>query len=113
MIDLGKTILLPLATTLTLAACGGPTTPPPDAPANGDDDGENNTTATTDTAPDNATSGAPGAALVTARCVECHDAPVPGELSKKELDAKLAADHETVELTAEERQAIIDHLLKQ
>ena len=113
MSDLGKTILLPIAATLALAACGGPATPPPDAPTGADDASGSDTTATSDTAPDDATSGGPATALVAARCVECHDAPVPGKLTKEELAAELAVDHETVEITADERQAIIDHLAKQ
>ena len=112
MIDLGKTILLSIATALALAACGGSATPPPGTPAGGGDAGGTDTTTVPDTPPDEAASGGSGAALVAARCVDCHEAPVPGKLTKEELVAKLNADHETVELTADERQAIVDHLVK-
>jgi cytochrome c5 len=111
VIDLGKTILLPLATTLALAACGGPATPP-ETPAAGDDAGGATTTALPDSPPGETSSGGAGADLVAARCVGCHDVPVAGKLTQDELGAKLDSAHETVELTADERQAIIDHLAK-
>lgn len=118
MTHLGKTFLLSLATAVALAACGGPATPPPDAPTNRDDAAAAATTAAPDgpVAPDAPTegggSGGTGADLVASKCVACHERPEIGKLTRDEFNANLAANHETVELTPEERAAIVDHLAK-
>ncbi|MBW2459523.1 MAG: hypothetical protein JRI68_33830 [Deltaproteobacteria bacterium] len=118
MIHLGKTFLLSLATAAVLAACGGPATPPPDAPTNGDDDAGAATgptpdaTAVPDAPTEGAGSGGTAADLVASKCVACHESPELGKLTKDEFNANLDTNHETVELTPEERKSIVDYLAK-
>ncbi len=115
MTHLGKTFLLSLATAAALAACGGPATPPPETPT----DGQDAVDAASVSAPDGSAApdappegGGTAADVVASKCVACHESPEIGKLTVDEFNANLDANHETVELTDEERQSIVDYLAK-